>query len=279
MNSIGAYPQHNGFFGAYMNPELYVWQQTVIPSPYPIYAEGERRGPATNIPAGLYGDAHPLFGTRQLAQKQLNEKILKVLEDEKIVAAIQKAMADKKDKLDKAFSGISDEVLDDVNAMMQEVEEDYAQKRKEASIKHSQQRKQNKMLAKSAEKFAKAGKQRALNESVQEEKRIRAGKKAGKARAQAEAELEGWVKAGKRRGLQEDSHEVVEKVMKNIVKKVVEKGEFNRAKRSSPSASGSRQRLQVVKPGEILVTPPQTRLSTRSKKNLEQAKADLEKRF
>jgi hypothetical protein len=141
-----------------MNPELYVWQQTVISLPYPIYAEGERPGPATNSPVSLYGDAHPLFGTRQLAQKQLNEKIQKALKDEKIVAAIIKAMADKKGTLDKAFSGIDDyEVLDDVNAMMQEVEKDYAQKRKEASIKHSQQRKQNKMLAKSAEKFAKAG--------------------------------------------------------------------------------------------------------------------------
>jgi hypothetical protein len=64
MKSIGAYPRHNGFFGAYMNPELYVWQKNVIPSPYPIYAEGERPGAATNIPVGLYGDAHPLFGTR-----------------------------------------------------------------------------------------------------------------------------------------------------------------------------------------------------------------------
>ena len=103
MNSIGAYPQPNGFFGAYMNPEQYVWQTTIIPSPYPIYAEGERPGVATNIPASLYGDAHPLFGVRQLAQKQLNEKIQKILEDEKIVAAFKKAMSDKKENLDRAF--------------------------------------------------------------------------------------------------------------------------------------------------------------------------------
>jgi hypothetical protein len=163
MNSIGAYPRHNGFFGAYMNPELYVWQQTVIPLPYPIKAEGERPGPATNIPAGLYGDAHPLFGTRQLAQKQLNEKIQKALEDEKIVAAIKKAMADKKDTLDKAFSNTDDnEVPEAVNAMMREASKDYAQKRKE-----------NKMLARAADKFRKAGKQRVLNEHIQEEKRFR----------------------------------------------------------------------------------------------------------
>jgi hypothetical protein len=100
-----------------MKPELYVWQQTVIPSPYPIYAEGERPELATNIPAGLYGDAHPLFGTRQLAQKQLNEKIQKVLEDEKIVAAIKKSMADRKVTLDKAFRNVGTGGPDDADTL------------------------------------------------------------------------------------------------------------------------------------------------------------------
>jgi hypothetical protein len=119
----------------------------------------------------------------------------------------------------------------------------------------------------------------ALNEYVQEEKRIRAGKKAGKARAQAEAELEGWVKAGKRRGLQEDSHEVAGAVMKNIMRKAVDKGEFNKAKVKSPVAARTRQRLDVVRPEEIRLTPPRTRLSGRSTKNQEQAKEELLKRF
>jgi hypothetical protein len=118
MNSIGAYPRHNGFFGAYMNPEQYVWQQTVIPSPYPIYAEDKRPGPSTNIPANLYGDAHPLFGTRQLAQKQLNEKIQKLLEDEKVVAAFKKAIVDKKNALNRAFSSAGGtDNPDDVDAL------------------------------------------------------------------------------------------------------------------------------------------------------------------
>jgi hypothetical protein len=86
-----------------MNPEQYVWRKTVIPSPYPIYAKDKRPGPSTNIPANLYGEAHPLFGTRQLAQKQLNEKIQKLLEDEKVVTAFKKAIVDKKEALNRAF--------------------------------------------------------------------------------------------------------------------------------------------------------------------------------
>jgi hypothetical protein len=72
-------------------------------------------------------------------------------------------MADRKGTLDKAFIGTDNyEVEAGVNAMMREASKDYAQKRKE-----------NKMLAKFAEKFAKAGKQRVLNEHIQEKKRFR----------------------------------------------------------------------------------------------------------
>jgi hypothetical protein len=68
--------------------------------------------------------------------------------------------------------------------MMQEAE-------KEASINRSEQKKERKELAKSVEKAKKAGKQRALNEQVQEEKRYRPSSETLKAMKAVAEDVEG----------------------------------------------------------------------------------------